>query len=73
MIPLDLKLHQSWLWSSDWMGDEVGIDCESVGYYTSPIEFCTEDNCEDEATLNIYVDNETGVIMQMWITKEDED
>ena len=54
------------------MGSEVGIDCESVGYYTAPIEFYA-DYKDDEATLNIYVDNETGVIMQMWMTKEDED
>ena len=39
MIPLNLKLNQDWAWSSDWMGEEVGLNCESVGYYTSPIEF----------------------------------
>ena len=72
MIPLDLKLRQYWLWSSDWMGGEVGLDCESVGLYSSPIEFYDGSN-EDEATLNVYVDNETGSILQMWVTKEDED
>ena len=71
MIPLDLKLRQYWLWSSDWMGEEVGLNCESVGYYTSQIEFY-DGSSEDEATLNVYVDNETGSILQMWITKEDE-
>ena len=71
MIPLNLKLNQDWAWSSDWMGSEVGIDCESVGYYTAPIEFYA-DYKDDEATLNVYVDNETGSILQMWVTKEDE-
>ena len=54
------------------MGDEVGIDCESVGLYSAPIEFHTESKYTDEATLNVYVDNETGMIMQMWVSKEDE-
>lgn len=71
MIPLSLKLHKNWGWSSDWMGSEVGLDCESVGLYSSPIEFY-DGSSEDEATLNVYVDNETGVIMQMWVTKEEE-
>ena len=71
MIPLNLKLNQDQAWSSDWMGEEVGLNCESVGYYTSPIEFYDGSN-EDEATLNVYVDNETGSILQMWVTKEDE-
>ena len=53
------------------MGSEVGLDCESVGLYSSPIEFY-DGSSEDEATLNVYVDNETGSILQMWVTKEDE-
>lgn len=72
MIPLSLKLNQDWAWSSDWMGDEVGIDCESVGLYSAPIEFHTESKYTDEATLNVYVDNETGMIMQMWVSKEED-
>lgn len=72
MIPLSLKLNQDWAWSSDWMGEEVGLNCESVGYYTSPIEFFTDSNDEDEATLNVYVDNETGEILQMWVSKEED-
>lgn len=71
MIPLSLKLNQDWAWSSDWMGEEVGLDCESVGLYSSPIDFYDGSN-EDEATLNVYVDNETGEILQMWVSKEED-
>ena len=71
MIPLNLKLNQDWAWSSDWMGEEVGLNCESVGLYSSPIEFY-DGSSEDEATLNVYVDNETGEILQMWVSKEED-
>ena len=71
MIPLSLKLNQDWAWSSDWMGEEVGLNCESVGLYSSPIEFYDGSN-EDEATLNVYVDNETCSILQMWVSKEED-
>ena len=32
----------------------------------------TDSNDEDEATLNVYVDNETGEILQMWVSKEED-
>lgn len=48
------------LWNSDWNGDEVGHDnCPVVGPYTVP-----------GLELDIYVDTETGVILEGWYQPE---
>ena len=47
-------------WQPDWNGDEVGYDnCPVVGLYTVP-----------GLELDIYVDTETGVVLEGWYQPE---
>ena len=71
MIPLSLTLHTKAIWSSSWNGYEVGFpDSSAVDLFILPIDSSYELD-EDKAELNMYVDSETNVILEMWITKEE--
>lgn len=48
-------------WQSDWSGYEVGYpDIAVVGYYTYE-------------NINVYIDMDTGDIVEMWYDYEEED
>lgn len=53
------KLH----WSSDWNGDEVGYDdIPVVGLYS----------IADFPEVHVYIDTETGKILEAWAMNDDE-
>lgn len=53
-------------WSSDWNGCECGFDSIPViGLYTTINQ--------DGKTLNLYIDTETGKIVDFWMDEDEED
>lgn len=50
-------------WNSDWDGEEIGYeDVLVVGLYSV-----------QDADIDIYIDTETGRILDIWCTKEHEE
>lgn len=61
MIDIGVKM----LWSSDWNGKDVGFpESDVVGLYK-----CTNENGDG---LNLYVDYDTGEILDFWVIKNTE-
>lgn len=57
---------QSYHWSSDWNGDEVGYpEIDVVGLYT-------KENAEGKVE-NLYVNTENGHVLESWFDDEEEE
>jgi len=52
-------------WSSDWNGCECGFDIPVIGLYTTINQ--------DGKTLNLYIDTETGKIVDFWMDEDEEE
>lgn len=59
MFNMDLLINLDLMWSSDWMGEEVGYpDVIIVGLYTY------QPNVGPE--ISLYIDIENGIVLDMW-------
>jgi hypothetical protein len=51
----------TFVWQSDWNGDEVGYDdVNVVGLY-----------CDPDTGICVYVDSETGEVLEVWEGEDD--
>jgi hypothetical protein len=58
-----MEFNQEFLWSSDWMGDEVGFpESEVVGLYSS----------RENPNQYFYIDMESLDILEEWEIDDDE-